>query len=36
MLDGPSGYTLDAGKVWAPLGKVNRGWDLFFWVRIHC
>src|SRR6187401_2528392 len=27
MLDGPSGYTLDAGKTWEPLGKVNRGWD---------
>lgn len=27
MLDGPSGYTLDGGKTWEQLGKVNRGWD---------
>ena len=27
MLDGQSGFTLDAGKTWEPLGKVNRGWD---------
>lgn len=27
MLDGPSGFTLDAGKHWERLGQVNRGWD---------
>ncbi len=27
MLDGPGGYTLDAGKTWEQLGQVNRGWD---------
>jgi hypothetical protein len=25
MLDGPRGYTLDAGKTWVKLGQVNRG-----------
>jgi photosystem II stability/assembly factor-like uncharacterized protein len=27
MLDGPSGYTLDGGKTWEKIAKVNRGWD---------
>lgn len=27
MLDGPGGFTLDAGKTWEKLGQVNRGWD---------
>jgi photosystem II stability/assembly factor-like uncharacterized protein len=27
MLDGPAGFTLDAGKTWTKLGQVNRGWD---------
>lgn len=27
MLDGQSGFTLDSGKTWEKLGKVNRGWD---------
>jgi photosystem II stability/assembly factor-like uncharacterized protein len=27
MLDGSSGYTLDGGKSWERLAKVNRGWD---------
>ncbi len=27
MLDGPSGYTLDGGKTWEKIARVNRGWD---------
>lgn len=27
MLDGPSGYTLDAGQHWTGLTQVGRGWD---------
>jgi len=27
MLDGPSGYTLDGGRTWQKIARMNRGWD---------
>jgi photosystem II stability/assembly factor-like uncharacterized protein len=27
MLDGPSGFTLDGGKTWNKIARMNRGWD---------